>query len=75
MRFLGANASVGECRVFKQHHDISTRFLFCLQKSVSLKDNLKFNCINLPLIAYLILNELTRTSLSHPLVGLISAAE
>lgn len=40
-----------------------SHLIFHLQKGVLLNDNLKLNCINFPLIAYLILNELTGNSL------------
>lgn len=74
-RFPGTNASLAESNAFKQRLSIYAHLIFHLQKGVLLNDNLKLNCINFPLIAYLILNELTGTSLPYLHVELISTAK
>lgn len=61
-QFLGKTPLLGVARsssitVFMSH------LIFHLQEGVLLNDNLKLNCINFLLIAYLILNELTGNSL------------
>lgn len=74
-QFPGTNASLAESNAFKQRLSIYAHLIFHLQKGVLLNDNLKLNCINFPLIAYLILNELTGTSLPYLHVELISTAK
>lgn len=73
-RVPGTHASLAGSSVFQQRLSIYAHLIFHLQKGVLLNDNLKLNCINFPLIAYLILNELTGTSLSYLHVELISTA-
>lgn len=71
----GTNASLAESSAFEQRLSIYARLIFHLQNGILLNDNLKLNCINFPLIAYLILNELTGTSLPYLHVKLISAVD
>lgn len=71
---LGTHASLAGSSVFQQCLSIYAHLIFHLQKGVLLNDNLKLNCINFPLIAYLILNELTGTSLPYLHIELISTA-
>jgi len=73
--FPGTNASPAERRTFKQRLSVYAHLKFRLQKVVLLNDSLKLNCINFPLIAYLILNELTGTSLPCLHVEFISTAD
>lgn len=70
----GTHASLAGSSVFQQCLSIYAHLIFHLQKGVLLNDNLKLNCINFPLIAYLILNELTGTSLPYLHIELISTA-
>lgn len=74
-QFPGTNTSLAESSAFEQHLGVYAHLIFHLQKLVLLDDSLKHNCINFPLIAYLIPNELTGTSPPHLRVALISTVD